>query len=108
MRINFDREVHLQAGTYHCTKVLPIVKDPNPKDPIGAIKDIIQLPAGTHFTATGETESTFHMSKRFDFINSRPLPDLRMERKWWKVSTKHGNGYINELALFGKTLIKVA
>lgn len=114
--VNYDTkpESVLLPGKYQAKRTIPIVQDPNPKDPLAAIGKIINILPGMNFDIIGNNyieklkRAYKNRDKKGNPIGKWLYRDA--QKRWYRVKAvfagREISGYINELALLGKSIKK--
>jgi len=109
MKVGISESI-IVNGRYICGSSLPVVNEINPKDPIKAIGKIKYLHPGMVFTITGyQTEHFDRLYKKKDKHGKHFGPWLKLPgaKVWYIVHSRTISGFINEVALMGKSLTSV-
>lgn len=114
--INYDTRLEsvLSLGKYQAKRTIPIVENPYPEDPIAAILKIKNILPGMDFEIIG-SDYIEHLKRAYKERDKKGNPIGRWlyrdtQKRWYKVKAKIAgkeiSGYINEIALLGKSIKK--
>lgn len=111
---NMKPESVLPIGKYQARKILPVVEYPDPEDPIAAISKIKNILPGIDFNIIGNNyieklrRAYKNRNKKGNPIGKWLYKDA--QKRWYRVKAvfagREISGYINELALLGKSIKK--